>query len=132
MVPWISNVKNAANASITSVKVGKGKIMDYVQKFKKIPVEIEAIQLRANNIFQCTAFIDGIAPDIKSQYASEKFDDYKNIVIENGGIDFKTLESGGETQKANFGDYIIKGVKGEFYPCKPDIFKLTYESITPK
>jgi hypothetical protein len=28
---------------------------------------------------------------------------------------------------ANLGDYIIKGVKGEFYPCKPDIFKATYE-----
>jgi hypothetical protein len=30
---------------------------------------------------------------------------------------------------ANEGDYIIKGVKGEFYPCKPDIFKMTYEEI---
>ena len=106
--------------------------MDYPQKFRKKPVEIEAIQLRANNIFQCTAFVDGKAPDIKTQYASDKFDDYKNIVIENGGIDFKTLESDGETQKANFGDYIIKGVQGEFYPCKPDVFGLTYESVTSK
>lgn len=31
--------------------------------------------------------------------------------------------------KASFGDYIIKGVHGEFYPCKPDIFEKTYESI---
>lgn len=31
--------------------------------------------------------------------------------------------------KASFGDYIIKGVNGEFYPCKPDIFEKTYESI---
>jgi hypothetical protein len=30
---------------------------------------------------------------------------------------------------ASKGDYIIKGVKGEFYPCKPDIFELTYEKI---
>ena len=31
--------------------------------------------------------------------------------------------------KANIGDYIIKGVAGEFYPCKPDIFKATYEKV---
>ena len=30
---------------------------------------------------------------------------------------------------ANEGDYIIKGIKGEFYPCKPDIFKETYEEV---
>ena len=30
------------------------------------------------------------------------------------------------------GDYIIKGVQGEFYPCKPDIFKQTYEPVPPK
>ena len=32
--------------------------------------------------------------------------------------------------KANIGDYIIKGVNGEFYPCKPDIFDKTYEKVT--
>ena len=32
--------------------------------------------------------------------------------------------------KANIGDYIIKGVNGEFYPCKPDIFTKTYEEVT--
>lgn len=37
-----------------------------------------------------------------------------------------TLEG---TMTANKGDYIIKGVKGEFYPCKPDIFKATYELV---
>ena len=32
--------------------------------------------------------------------------------------------------KANIGDYIIKGINGEFYPCKPDIFDKTYEKVT--
>ncbi len=41
-----------------------------------------------------------------------------------GGLMIKTLE--GE-HKASIGDMIIKGVKGEFYPCKPDIFALTYD-----
>ena len=40
------------------------------------------------------------------------------------GIEIKTLEG---TMTASKGDWIIKGVKGEFYPCKPDIFALTYE-----
>lgn len=39
-------------------------------------------------------------------------------------IDIQTLE--GE-MRAEMGDWVIKGVKGEFYPCKPDIFALTYE-----
>lgn len=38
----------------------------------------------------------------------------------------KTLEG---DMVASIGDYIIKGVKGEFYPCKPDIFKQTYEPL---
>lgn len=41
-----------------------------------------------------------------------------------GEIDLSTLEG---TMRANLGDWIIKGVKGEFYPCKPDIFEATYE-----
>ena len=46
-------------------------------------------------------------------------DSYKGIYIQ-------TLEG---TMLASVGDYIIKGVKGEFYPCKPDIFEATYEKV---
>lgn len=42
------------------------------------------------------------------------------------GIAIDTLEG---TMRVDYGDYIIKGVKGEFYPCKPDIFKQTYDEI---
>ena len=38
----------------------------------------------------------------------------------------KTLEG---NMAANIGDYVIKGVKGEIYPCKPDIFNMTYEQV---
>lgn len=41
-------------------------------------------------------------------------------------IEIKTLEG---VMKANYGDYIIEGVSGEYYPCKPDIFKKTYEEV---
>jgi hypothetical protein len=40
--------------------------------------------------------------------------------------DIKTLEG---TMRGNYGDYIIQGVKGEVYPCKPDIFEATYEAV---
>ena len=42
------------------------------------------------------------------------------------GIAINTLEG---TMMVNYGDYIIKGVNNEFYPCKPDIFKQTYEEV---
>ena len=42
------------------------------------------------------------------------------------GIIIHTLEG---DHLGNYGDWIIKGVKGEFYPCKPDIFKETYEKV---
>lgn len=95
-----------------------------VKTYTKKPAEVEAIQLRAGNIFQVTEFIDGKTPVISGQAAGDKWDAYKDTVIENGGIDIETLEG---TMKASFKDYIIKGIQGEFYPCKPDIFHLTYD-----
>ena len=41
-------------------------------------------------------------------------------------IEIKTLEG---VMRASIDDYIIKGVQGEFYPCKPDIFHLTYDAV---
>ncbi len=92
-------------------------------RFIKKPVAIEAIQLQQDNIFQVTEFINGKKPNTMSDMAQDKWQDYVQLFIVNEGITIKTLE--GEMM-ADFGDYIIKGVKGEFYPCKPDIFKLTY------
>ena len=43
------------------------------------------------------------------------------------GLTIDTLE--GE-MRADIGDYVIKGVNGEYYPCKPDIFKKSYEIVT--
>ncbi|MGN7969013.1 hypothetical protein [Microbacterium sp. 22296] len=42
-------------------------------------------------------------------------------------VQIKTLEG---TMTASLGDYVIRGVQGEFYPCKPDIFAATYEEVT--
>ncbi len=99
-------------------------------KYRKKPVEIEAIQLTENSIREVYSFIH---PDDRfslplSQIAQHKWEEYEKIVKAEG-MDMYTLESGKGTQIASIGDFIIKGVKGEFYPCKPDIFEMTYEEI---
>jgi hypothetical protein len=48
-----------------------------------------------------------------------------NVYEHQSGIGVPTL--GGASLYAQVGDYIIKGIDGEFYPCKPDIFEATYE-----
>ena len=83
------------------------------KKFRKKPVVIEAIQLTKENVVDVLSFCNN-ASNIVASSEDEM------------GISILTLEG---TMTANTGDYIIKGVKGEFYPCKPDIFELTYEEV---
>lgn len=82
-------------------------------KYRKKPVEIEAMQLTADNACEVLTFCNGSGDIVAS-----KEDD--------GTISIKTLEG---TMTASIGDYVIKGVKGEFYPCKPDIFEVTYDIV---
>jgi hypothetical protein len=93
-------------------------------KFRKKPVEIEAMQLNTNydSIVNCVEFVFNIGMD--SSMIGEAATVKK--VQDEGGFLIPTLE--GE-MKASFGDFIIKGVKGEFYPCKADIFEMTYEPV---
>lgn len=101
------------------------------KQYRKKPVIIEAELLTKdeNGIKNCLKFM-GDTSDFTSQIGADRFHEYCNDLIkENKGLRIKTLESDGETQIASFGDYIIKGVKGEFYPCKPEIFEMTYEKI---
>ena len=80
-------------------------------KYRKIPVVIDAVQFDNTNVITACEF----CPEIKI------FSDNKNNKVY--GV-ISTLE--GEMIVSNK-DYIIKGVNGEFYPCKPDIFEKTYE-----
>jgi len=84
-------------------------------KYRKQPVEIEAVQFidTPERIEEIAEFMGG---DIRVNYEDK----------DNPYIPIETLEG---TMKASVGDYIIKGVKGEFYPCKPDIFEATYYSV---
>ena len=96
-------------------------------KFRKKPVEVEAIQLTTINIREVYSFVY-TAPETACDKARDAWDQYVDLVRKEG-LKLKTLESDNETQTAAIGDYIIRGVQGEFYPCKPDIFLLTYDAL---
>jgi hypothetical protein len=85
-------------------------------KFRTKPVEKEAIQWTGKNLEEVYNFCgtENIGP-------IERRPDYD--------LKIKTLESGGGYHVADTGDWIIKGLRGEFYPCKPDIFEKTYEPV---
>ena len=84
-----------------------------VKKYIKKPVEIEAIQWTGDNLEEIYAFVgvENISFNLKS------------IDEETEELYINTLEG---SMHASVNDFIIKGVKGEFYPCKPDIFFETY------
>lgn len=86
-------------------------------KFRKKPVVIEAMKFRYDNREEVMAWC-GATKDALTR---------REGIL---GFCIPTLEDGdGEGQHiAVVGDWIIKGVKGEFYPCKPDIFEATYEA----
>jgi hypothetical protein len=95
-----------------------------IKKYIKKPVQIEAIQLKEDNIIEVFDFLDGA--NYKETKSAEELEDFSKAMLEQGYIEIETLEG---IMKANFGDYIIKGIKGEFYPCKSDIFIATYEEV---
>ena len=97
---------------------------------RKKQIEIDFIELTESNIKDVYLFIhpNDKFPESLCEIARDKWWEYEQIVKKDG-MDIYTLESGKGTQIASMGDIIIKGVQGEFYPCKPDIFKLTYDII---
>ena len=82
-----------------------------IKQYRKKPVVIEAIQWNGNNHIEVAEFMFGANVYIN---------------VHKGYVEIETLEG---KMFAEVNDYIIKGVKGEFYPCKPDIFEQTYEEV---
>ena len=92
-----------------------------INKYKRKPTVVEAIQWDGNNLEEIEKFV-GKHLD---WWRFENPD--KNVLNSSNNIlKIETLEG---DHMASIGDYIIKGVKGEFYPCKPDIFEKTYEIV---
>lgn len=89
----------------------KGTSKTKIRKFKKKPIVIEAVEWKG---------------EIEDMTIREFIRDSHTFTNERKSLIINTLE--GEME-ALVGDFIIKGVKGEIYPCKPDIFWQTYEEI---
>ena len=80
-----------------------------MKKYVKKPIVIEAVQYNGNNVQEILNFCGGTV-----------------VVGMLNEITIKTLEG---PLHVSEGDFIIKGVEGEFYPCKPDIFEKTYDVV---
>lgn len=91
-----------------------------IQKFRKKPVVIEALQWNGKNFDDVMNFMQ--------YFHGHKlaYEDAEEDAIKSGELQIRTLEG---VMTASKCDYIIKGVNGEFYPCKPDIFEKTYERV---
>lgn len=81
-------------------------------KYRKKPVIVEAIKYTLDSSKDVFDFAKG-----KVRH---------DLLPRSTDLRIETLEG---TMRVSIGDYIIKGVKGEFYPCKPDIFEQTYEEV---
>ena len=97
--------------------------MNSVKKYRKLPVVIEAIQWNGNNQQEIMDFVGKQLRFSRVPAAMEH-----NFDCPDSAYNFMipTLEG---NMMAVKNDYIIKGINGEFYPCKPDIFAKTYEQL---
>ena len=94
-------------------------------KFRKKPVVIDAIEFIPTS--QGEIALRSFCGNSLGKVTKDAFDGFR------WEAEILTLEDGRDgrvTHVATEGDYIIKGIKGEFYPCKPDIFMATYEAVT--
>lgn len=95
-------------------------------KYRKKPVEIEAFRLGIDYIPDW--FMDKVTSNEvilhRISFDESRANNYGQMLCK-----IKTLEG---VMQAYEGDYIVKGVQGEIYPCKPDIFEKTYELVGDK
>lgn len=90
-------------------------------KARKKPVVVECVKWTGDNLQEVRDFV--------GNYLIENYIEihtYNKRIETLDSIEIRTLEG---NHLCNIGDYIIKGVQGEFYPCKPDIFAETYEVV---
>ena len=88
-------------------------------KYRKKPVVVDAIQWNGSNIKELEAFV---TRGLSICHAI-------GVDVANGVKYYVSIQTLEGEHLVREGDYIIKGVKGEFYPCKPDIFEQTYEKV---
>lgn len=80
-------------------------------KYRKKPVVIEAVRITEDPI------------------SVQGFDQSALVMTKGGKVEYVMVETLEGTMRGEVGDYLIRGIKGEVYPCKPDIFEATYERV---
>lgn len=101
--------------------------MTITKQYRKKPVTIEAVALTPENVHAVARWCGGGVLEVS------RSSDPSDVYV---GLDIPTLEGTmrGETRDSSgrypHGDWVIKGVKGEFYPCKPDVFAASYEEYS--
>jgi hypothetical protein len=114
LVAWADGEEKLSSAT------REGTTPKYRSKYRKKPIEVEAIRWTGNNFLHITKFLGLHGPATGwawEQAESPEERERLKIFTLNGPVWVPP------------GDWIIKGVQGEFYPCKPDIFEQTYEPV---
>lgn len=109
------DVKDALKKAANPSGERKGRTM----RFRKKPVVVEAEKVPQNEDVRQWAILGAFLGYDGQQWAIDRHGDIRYVEIH-------TLEG---VMRADPGDWIIRGVKGELYPCKPDIFEATYETV---
>ena len=87
-----------------------------MKKYVSKPVVIEAIQFKGAESYK----------EMSDQWGAKEFVGQSSYFEDTNDLTIFTLEG---DHRANLGDWIIKGLVGEFYPCKPDVFAMKYEEV---
>lgn len=95
-----------------------------IMRWRKLPVEVDVLEWTGDNATEVMLFV---GQQLQVSVPPRQMQIEMDCPPEAFTIIIPTLEGDHTAIK---GDYIIKGVKGEFYPCKPDIFKMTYEKVS--
>lgn len=106
--------------------MGLGRDHNMTKKlFKKKPVTVEAVKFEYTS--ECVEYLRVWMGNSFGNVTKQRHP------LAKAELHVKTLEDGNNGQVAHIateGDYIIRGISGEFYPCKPDIFSATYDEVT--
>ena len=115
---WCDEAHLQAWVSTIQHKIAKSK-EPKVQQYRKKRIQVEAMQLTREN-----------AVDIGRWIYGHDFDRC-NVIYKNTFAEAVMIYTPEGDMRADLGDWIVRGIKGEFYPVKPDVFEATYEAVTP-
>lgn len=101
-------------------------VTNAVKKYRKKPVVIEAMEVTYESAMDVFRWIEQNSQGAFDFAGTERPEIGVGIDPADGRMVIATLEG---DMHVSLGDYVIRGVQGEFYPCKPDIFRATYDAV---